>query len=76
MDAADTGQAHQRSVKGRMMGAIAANASAMTQICIRFPAQIGASVKHIFTCEAAGLSFKAHDHLPWHASSCESLNKL
>ena len=34
-DAMDMGLAHQSSVNGRMMGAMAANASAMTQICIR-----------------------------------------
>ena len=32
-------QAHHSSVKGRMTGAMAAKASAMTQICMRLPAQ-------------------------------------
>ena len=60
-----------------MMGAMAANASAMTQICIRFPAQVSKCGQiTLGACSSGPQSLCAHDHLPWHASSFETLNTL
>lgn len=59
--------ARQSRVNGRMMGAMAANASDMTQICIRFPAPPCHALSRLVR-PSMGLGLPAaHGHPEWKA---------